>query len=189
VRHDIPGAVDGPFTSSAVANDRSRLRRFTEHFAVATGDSVLPLEFRLHPDGAGGEWGVALIDPRAPKTTASYDVVQWRSPTPYRGHYRLGRMDWQIHPEPLFGAPGDFVVAAGPPLSLDRGDTVGIHRLRLAEPPALAITGNQLTFGDGARVFTAGILAELSDFVISAGPGRSGRLFSDMLGTKSSGGP
>jgi hypothetical protein len=187
VRHDIPGAVDGPFANAAVTNDRSRLRRFTEHFAVTPGDSVLPVEYRLHPDGAGGEFGVALIDPRAPTTTASYDVVQWRAPAPYRGHWRLGRLDWQVHPGPLLGAPGDFIVATGPPLSFDRGDTVGVHHVQLSEPPALAITGNRLSFGDGARVFTAGIAAEMSDFVIAPRPGFSGRLFSDMLGTSTAG--
>src|SRR6185503_2617198 len=187
VRHDIPGTVDGPFTTATVANDRSRMRRYTEHFTVAPGDSVLPIEYRLHPDGPDGEFGLALFDARSPKTTASYDVVQWRAPTPYRRHWRVGRMDSQIHPEPLFGLPGDFVVASGPPLSFDRGDTVGIHRIKLSDPPALAITGTRLSFGAGARVFAAGSVADASGFVITPGPGYWGRLFTDMIGNRAAG--
>jgi len=96
-------------------------------------------------------------------------------------------MDSQIHPEPLFGLPGDFVVASGPPLSFDRGDTVGVHRLRLSEPPALAITGTRLSFGAGARVFAAGSVADASGFVITPGPGYWGRLFTDMIGNRTAG--
>ena len=188
-RHDIAGAVDGPFANGRVENDPSRLRRYSEHFEVTPGDSVLPVEFRLHPDGAGGEWGIALVNPFAPPTGVSYDVVQWRSATPYPGHYRIGRWDWQLGPSALRGGTGDFVLGMGPPLALDHGDTVGIHRTRLSGPPLLALTGTRYAFGSGPLVFDAGIVAEASDFVLAPGEGRSHRLFSDMLGTKRAGSP
>jgi len=189
VRHDIAGTVEGPFVAGRVENDPSRLRRYVEHFEVTPGDSVLPVEFRLHPDGAGGEWGFALVNPFATPTAAAYDVVQWRSATPYPGHDRIGRWDWQLGPSALRGGPGDYVLGMGPPLALDHGDTVGIHRTRLSGPPLLALTGTRYAFGSGPLVFNAGIVAEASDFVLAPGEGHSQRLFSDMLGSKRAGAP
>jgi hypothetical protein len=189
VRHDIPGALEAPIVDGTIANDPARLRRYTEHFEVTPGTLVLPVEFRLHPDGAGGEWGIAIVDPFATPARASYDVVQWRSATPYPGHYRLGRWDWQFDPLALRGGPGDEVVGLGPPLALDHGDTVGVHRTRLSEPPLLALTGTQFAFGSGPLVFNAGITAEAHDFLIVPGEGRSARIFADMLGTKHAGSP
>jgi len=189
VRHDIPGTIDAPISTRTVANDPSKLRRWVEHFEVAPGDSVLPVEFRLHPDFPSGEWGIAIINPFAPPTGASYDVVQWRAATPYPRHNRIGRLDWQVDPVSARGGPGDFVVGMGPPLAFDHGDTVGVHRTQLAGSPVLALTGTRLTFGTGPLVFAAGITAEKSDFVIAPGEGFSARLFTDMMGTRRAGPP
>ena len=187
VRHDIPGAIAGPFTDAIVANDPSRLRRYVEHFEVTPGDSVLPVEYRLHPDGAGGEWGIALLDPFATPTGASYDVVQMRSATPYPGHYRIGRWDWQFGASAMRGGPGEAVIGFGPPLALDHGDTVGVHRTHLSGPPLLALTGSRFAFGSGPLVFNGYIDAEADGFVLANGEGFSSRLFADMLGTKRAG--
>src|SRR6185369_6005513 len=111
------------------------------------------------------------------------------SATPYPGHYRIGRWDWQLGPSALRGGPGDYVLGIGPPLALDHGDTVGVHRTRLSGPPLLALTGTRYAFGSGPLVFDAGVVAEASDFVLAPGEGLSGRLFSDMLGSKRAGLP
>jgi hypothetical protein len=187
LRHDIPGTVPGPFVDATVANDPARLRRVTEHFEVTPGDPVLPVEFRLHPDGAGGEFGIALVNAFAPPTPVSYDVVQVRAPAPYPGHYRIGRWDWQFRPSVLQGGPGVATAFMGPPLALDHGDTVGIHRVRLGDLPVLALTGTRFGFGSGPLVYNGGIVAEASDLVLVPGAGRSSRLFTDMLGTKRAG--
>src|SRR6185369_7165964 len=111
------------------------------------------------------------------------------SATPYPGHYRIGRWDWQLGPNAVRGGPGDYVVGIGPPLALDHGDTVGVHRTRLSGPPLLALTGTRYAFGVGPLVFNGGIVAEASDFTLAPGEGSSDRLFSDMLGSKRAGPP
>src|SRR5262245_8961692 len=154
VRRDVAGTLEGPFVSGTQANDPARMRRSLEHFTVAPGDSIVQIEFRMHPDGAGGEFGIALVDLSEPPTTASFDVEKWRSPSPNTGHYRLGRWDLQYHPRALrFGEP-DALVALGPLLAVDHGDTVAVHERHLiTEPPTLQFTGSRLAFGSGPLVF------------------------------------
>src|SRR5262249_2955360 len=41
VRADVAGAAQGPFASGTQANDPARMRRTTQHFNVAPGDSVV----------------------------------------------------------------------------------------------------------------------------------------------------
>ena len=189
VRYDIPGTAQGPFEDGAIANDPAAIRRSTERYAVSPGDSLLPLEFRLHPDGLGGYFGFTSIDITAPLILEPYEITHWRAATPYPVHWRYGRWDLQVRRSVLLGGPGEFVAAVAPLLSLDHGDTVGIHPHWLTERSVMDLTGRRFAFGFGPSFYNADIAFNGTTLLMTPSPGQSGRLFADGLGTKRHGPP
>jgi len=189
VRADVAGAATGPFTSGTQSNDPARLRRVTQHFTVAPGDSVVPLDFRMYPDGSGHEFGIAHVNGLAPPVTQSYDVDEWISPAPYRGHYRLGRWYIQARDAAFHRGVGELYASMAPLLSLDRGDTVGVHPNELADAAVLDLTGDRIGLGEGPAIFAGSLVAENEAFMIDEEPSHSQRVFGDALGTKHTGPP
>jgi subtilisin family serine protease len=189
VRYDIPGSLPGPLVTQAVSNDPGALRRVVEHVKVTPPDSILVEEFQLHPEGPDSYFGFAFLDPFAPPIGASYDIVRWIAPTPFRRHLRFGRTTWLVHAANARSREGPFYSGFGPVWEMDRGDTLNVLPWFRLGASLLDLTGHDIPFGTGPGVFTGQLYVDSDYLTLFQGQGYSSRLFADGVGSLTAGAP
>jgi hypothetical protein len=172
-----------------VSNDPAALRRVVEHVKVTPPDSILTEEFQLYPDGPDSYFGFAGLDPFAPPIGASFDVVRWVAPTPFRRHMRFGRTTWLAHAANARSQQGPLYAGLGPIWEMDRGDTLNVlPRFRLGTS-LLDLTGHDIPFGTGPGVFTGQLYVQDEQLSLFQTEGYSTRLFADGVGSLTAGAP